>query len=224
MKLKIKGLRTEQANKSLRLQSRSWMITDPAKQREAVEAQKTFSTLTRPPEVWIAVSEKKRFRFRASTPVACIYSYRVRYGDTWRRFTAPAPNTVDLFRSELGLKPSFRAIYEVIDYEGYEDRKGKKFKNVPRFFVANSRLYEQLETMREKYGSLTTCDIEIIRSGTGLDTTYSLFKENPTVLSSELKKIPSLKSKFQDYYAPPSEEQQQVIVKALTYESGNNPF
>jgi hypothetical protein len=190
-----------------------WMMTDTATQSEALEAQKMLSGMERPPEIWFTEGEDKMLRFRDPGPVALLWRYSVMIGDRWRQFTSPEKGETDLFRDQLQLRPSLRAVYEVIDINGYEDQKtGKKMRHIPRFLVANTRLFEQLEMIRKKRGGLNGFNIEISRKGTGTQTTYGALPESPSPMRPEWKSAKRLRDDFEKYYAPPSEAEQEMLV------------
>jgi len=149
-----------------------WMIADPNEQKAALAENRVLSGGDRPPEVWLQDGEEKKLRFRDQTPIL-IWRYSVRIGKQWRQFTKPGPDEIDLFDSELGLRPSLKAVYEVIDKKGYVDKNGKRLRNLARFFVANTRLYEILKNFGNKRGPITEYDIEISRTGTRRNTVYS---------------------------------------------------
>jgi hypothetical protein len=193
-----------------------WMITGEQAQNEALERQRLLSDRRRPPELWFKDGEEKTIRFRTADPIACVFRYTVQVNGRWTKFTAPADGEVDLFRDELGLRPSFCALYEVVDMAGYTDRDGKKHNNITRFFVAGSRNFEQLRKLSEKRGPLTKYDVCIARSGSGTQTTYTFIPESPTPMSDKVKQAESIRAKVQEFYAPPTEKEQRMLVRALT--------
>lgn len=168
------------------------------------------------PELYFKDGESKTIRFRSNEPIGLFRQYNVRINGKWQRITAPPAGSRDLMR-EQGLNASLKALYEVVDRTGYTDKQGKKFKDVPRFFVASIRIYEQLELIRKKRGNLTSMDIEISRSGSSTSTTYSCLPELPSVFKG-LDKIPLLRKDVDKYYAPPSLEDQKAFMSRFSPE------
>jgi hypothetical protein len=189
----------------------SWMMTERDQQQQAIEAQKALAI--RAPEVWIKAGESKMLRFRDATVIACLWRYNVQTGpNQWTQFTVPNDGDTDLFRDQLGLKPSLKAVYEVIDIEGFTSKAGKTQKNVARFFNTNSRVYEQLEALRHESGPLCNYNIKISRTGSGQSTTYAVIPKMPTPMLPEWKNQPRLVKDFLKYYSPPSETEQKAVV------------
>ncbi len=189
-----------------------WMRTNPAEQDAALKESLAMASRNRPPEFWLNDGDEKTVRFRHANPVATVWRYSLQVRGKWRQFTAPADGEVDLFRDSLGLTPTLRAIYEVIDIGGFRDKQGKRFKNVPRFFVCNQGMFQQLQAIGKKRGPLNQFNMEITRSGQGTKTTYMFLPEAPSPMPIELKSIPFLKDDIEKYYAPLDEQQQQALV------------
>ena len=195
------------------------MLSDRESQREAMETQKVLgSASNRPPEVWVSDGEERRMRIRDAGPVALIFRYSVKVNGKWQRFTAPEPGEQDLFK-DRGFRAALQAVYEVIDIDGYTNREGKKIKGEPRFFVANSKLHEQLEYIRRKKGgSLALFDIEIRRTGADKNTMYSAIPDSPSPVRPEWKAKPRLSKDFAKYYAPLTPKQQQAVLGNASYD------
>jgi hypothetical protein len=153
------------------------------------------------PEVFIKDGESKVLRFRTDEPIGLLRRYQVKINGKWQSVTAPAEGTPDPLR-EAGLKPALRALYEVIDVDGYTDKKGKQHRMEARFFVANIKVHEQLETIRKKKGGLSKFNIEVSRSGSGTSTTYTLLPEDPGPLAGA-DRVQSIRKDVPNYYAPP---------------------
>lgn len=213
---------------SLYGQMPAWAITGKANQLAALKRQQATSSLNRPPELWLRDGETKRIRFRDDEPIAVIYRYSVQQGSNWVKFTKPADGTPDLFQKHLGLRPSFSAIFEVIDVDGYENKEGKKLRNIPRFLAANSRLFAQLQQMVKLRGPLTNYDVLLSRSGTGTSTVYSAMNDVDAPQSLAARKAERLRPKFAAYYAPPTLAQQKAMVGEVVEEEdvddSNRPF
>lgn len=192
-----------------------WMMTGADQQKEALSRQRLLSDAKRPPEMWVKEGEDKLVRFVGEGPVACIYAYSVRVDGRWKSITCPEDGQIDLFKTELGLRPSFKAIYEVVDINGYVDKDMKKHKNVRRFYTGSSRVYEALEKIREKKGPLNRYNIEISRTGTGTATSYNFMPDSPSPMTPEMKAGEPLAPKFASYYAPPTAAEQRVLVRAI---------
>ena len=168
-----------------------------------VQAQKKFA-----PEFYLRDGESKDVRLRTSEPLGLFKQYSVRINGNWNRITAPAAGERDLMR-EAGLKAATRVIYELIDIEGYTDKKGVAHRNVARFFVTNMRIHEQLELIRKKKGGLTAFNINISRTGKGQSTTYSLL---PDEVSASPSGVLTIRADLDKYYAPPSLAEQQTFM------------
>lgn len=196
----------------------SW-LTRGKKVAAFVESIKQGSQRVRKPEFYVKTDESKRIRFRTSEPLACFQVYAFRSGGMWQSYTAPGDDQRDLFR-ENGLRPMFKAAYEIIDLDGYVPKKGKNagkaVKNVPSFFVVGMRLYEQIAMLQKKYGDLTDRTFTVSRTGSGQQTVYTILPDDPEEMPA-LDKIPSIADKLSTYYAPPSLAEQKRIM------AGYNP-
>jgi hypothetical protein len=170
-----------------------------------IDAQRKFA-----PEVIIKEGESKRLRFRANDPIGSVRRYTVKVNGRWTSVTQPPEGEPDPFR-ENNLRSSLKVIWEVVDIDGYKDKTGKQHKMVPRFLVANVRLHEQLEVIRKKRGDLTKYTIEVSRTGSGTQTTYTLLPEAPSPFP-EMLKIPSIKGDVAKYYAPLSLAEMESLV------------
>jgi hypothetical protein len=194
-----------------------WLITDPNEQREALNKQKSFrGGGNRPPELWFREDESKLLRFRYSDAPAIIWAYsaKLRNG-RFDRYTAPGKGKPDLFRDELGLKPSFKAIYEVIDINGYKDKKGKRLTNLPRFWVVSHKVHEQLQHIAQKMGGLDRMNIEVTRTGAGNQTTYTFLPESKSPMTDEMKKAEKLTPKIATFYKPMTESEQRAVLPSI---------
>jgi hypothetical protein len=199
----------------------SWMTTGSGiGARMAASA----SRQDRAPEVWLKPDQEIVLRFRTSEPIACFDRYSIPGpGGRWEKYTRPVQGKRDLF-ADCGKKASSYAYYEVIDKTGYTDRKGEPHKDIPRLFVANGKVYQQLQKLRQKVGPLSGYDIEVSKQGSGVNSMYTFFPKDPTPMPEKFKKMPSLVSNMAKWYTPPSEEQQRSIlgnevVQEETYES-----
>lgn len=193
-----------------------WMMADAESQNAALEQQRSMSGKNRPPEMWLSDGDEKQVRFRDPAPIACLWRYSVKIQGKWTRYTQPDTDNgeEDLFASELNLRPSLCAVYEVIDIAGYTSTKtGKTLKNIPRFLVVNTRLYEQLQKIGQKRGPLPGYNVEICRTGQSTQTLYTAMAESPSPMRPEWKVALRLKPDFQRYYAPPSAIEMDAIVR-----------
>ena len=213
---KTLGKRPLDSAQKLQTPSRGWMMTSTDAQNQAIAVQQLRSGHNRPPEFWLKDGEERPVRFRSSQPIAMLWRYSLRVNGNWASYTAPAEGEEDLFRDELGLRPALKAIYELIDIKGYTDKKGKKFKNVPRFYATNTRTHQQLQKFNAKRGPITKYDIEISRTGTGTQTLYSMMPGEISPMSYEAKTAPSLAADFAKYYAPLTEAEQRALIKQRT--------
>ena len=191
-----------------------WLILDKEKQVKALNQQRRSGT--RVPEIWLREDESKllRFRYPDCSAVIWAYSAKLRNGK-FDKFTCPPDGAPDLFRDELGMKPSFKAIYEVVDIKGYVDKNGKKVRNTPRFFVVSHKVHEQLQKLREKKGGLDRMNIEVSRTGTGNQTTYMFLPEPPSPMTPEMKAAEKLTPKIRQYFRPLTEAEQRSVVPQI---------
>lgn len=198
----------------------SWLITNRQAQHEAMEQSRMMSAF-RPPEVWLKDGESRTLRFRDSDPIGCFFTYSIRVDGKFRQFTVPPEDSVDLFKENVrDLRQNFRALYEVIDKEGYfSKKKNKQIRNVPRFFLANGKVHKLLETLREKRGSLTDFDIEITRVGEGTQTQYQLIPQDREPLDSRVAQQPRIAGEAEKFYRPLSEAEQRVILRSVARHS-----
>lgn len=174
----------------------------------------------RPPEVFIVGDGGTvNLRFLRSEPAA-IFRYTLPLGIDPRTkrprfgsFSRPAKGHTDLFQ-RAGHKPTMRYIYPVIDIEGYVDKETKKrMRNLPRYLVVPQKVYAQLEVIRQKRGNLTSMNIEMTRSGTGTQTTYSFYADSPSDPPKGHKEArEKLVKEMPDYYRPPDEAAQRNIL------------
>lgn len=191
-----------------------WAVTDPRKFRELAQQAQTENR--RAPEVWVRDGSSVLLRFLDEGPLACISVYKFRVNGRWAKFTKPADGDPDLFATSLGLRPSKIFIYRAIDISGYTNKQGKKLRNIPRFYVATVRQYEQLQQLsKEVELPLNKFDIKISRSGSGTNTTYLFIPKPPTVMAVEQKKAAAAFPDFHAYYAPIPLSQQKSIVASV---------
>jgi hypothetical protein len=191
-----------------------WLITDPDEQRRAAMEQKAFrGGGNRAPELWLRDGDEKLVRFRHPSKLAVIWRYSLKLKNgKFMQVTQPAKGKVDLFASELGLKPSYKAIYEVIDIKGYKDRKGARKTNQPKFYLASHKQAENLNKIEEKRGGLHKMDIEISRAGSGTQTTYSFYAQDNEPMTEEQRNAPKLAGRIAEFFAPPKESEQRALV------------
>jgi hypothetical protein len=193
----------------------SWATTNPDDIERRIKEQAALQ-LRRPPEFYLRDGEEKKIRFVSSDPIALISVYVAKVKGEFRSFVAPELGVDDAF-AEAGLTASSRIVYEIIDLDGYVDKKtNKRIRNLPRFYVVSPKVHEQLKVIVKKYGPLDKFDIEMSRTGSGINTTYSFFPMPPKPLSLELQKLPRLRPDFAKYYAPLPYDQAQNLLKYVT--------
>ncbi len=201
---------TEDDDDSSSLGTAGWMLK--GKRADAAVAQQRVQSQTKyAPEFWLNDGETKVVRFRQAEELCCLKVYQMKVGGKWKRYTAPAQGERDRF-AEAGLKATIKAIYELIDIEGYTDKKGKKHKNISRFFVTSGKVREQLTGIRERRGDLCDYDIEVRRTGSGQQTQYNFQVESPSDMTSEMKKAEKLAGRIEEFFAPPSDADQKAIL------------
>jgi len=190
----------------------SWKSVGTDEIDQRVRQQKAL-TRPRPPEFWLPDGATARLRFRTSQPIASINEYTVGSGRNFRKYTAPPLGTPDAF-AERGLRAKISIVWEVVDLLGYVDKKtGKRLKNIPRFWAMSNRVYETIKQLVKRQGAISTYDVEVTRSGTGVNTTYSLFADKPSPPSLECKKAKSLAGDFDKYYAPMRYDDQLAVLR-----------
>lgn len=189
----------------------SWLITRHSEQKLAAKRATMFSD-NRAPEIWFMDGDEKILRFRHADCIGVLFAYNLKIGKRFVSATKPADNETDLFADE-GYKAQFRAIYEVIDKTGYVSKDGKKVKNVARFYVVGHRQHAMIQKIKEKRGDLNKYDIEVSRTGSGKQTSYSYLPSDPEPMPLEFKKIPFLEKEMNKYYAPLDESRQKTLIR-----------
>lgn len=206
---KAKTDATEGAATAPKSGSLSWMVRGDENIRKMVDSQRANASRKYPPELWFRSGEERNIRFRRSEPLCCLMVYNLKIGGRFIKVTAPGSGERDLFR-EAGLRPSFRAIYEVVDIDGYE-KDGKKHTMLPRFLSANIRLHEQLEAIRKKKGTLSKFNICLQKTGKGVNTTFAIIPDDPAPLPG-LERVQSIANDLAKYYSPPSLDEQRGLL------------
>lgn len=191
--------------------SAGWMDRGESEIEKRINEQRALQQ-NRAPEFFLMDGDSKTIRFRTDIPICSFFTYSIQVGGKWRQYVAPEQGKPDAFGEE-GARSSMRIAYEVIDKEGYTDRKGKSFRNVPRFYLLNPKQYEQIKIIRKKCGPLNTFDITVSRSGTGQKTTYSFIPMARTPMSDKLKLVEKLSPRFTEFYKPLSYEQQKAVMR-----------
>lgn len=198
----------------------TWLTQGQTNIRDMLNKQKAEQSRKFAPEFWLRSGEEKTIRFRRSEPIGSFAVYRLKVRGRFLRITAPPAGERDLFR-ESGKRASFVALYEVIDIDGYVEKKtGKKVRNVPRFLAANQRLYEQLEAIRAKKGTLAKFNLSIQKTGEGVNTSYVLIPGDNEPLDG-IEKIPTIANDVSKYYAPPTLEEQRGLLGSEDEESND---
>ena len=192
----------------------SWAITDPKK--FGTLAKQARVEQRRIPELWIRDGEGRLVRYLDEDPVVSFQAYRMQLNGRWQRFVRPIDGKPDLFASRLGLRPSRMFVYRIIDIDGYTDKKGKKFTNLPRFHVVGVRQFEQNRLLVEEHETtLNAQNIKIKRSGSGQNTTYLLIPKQPSPLTLEMKKAAANFPKWQEFFQPPTTSQQKSMLASI---------
>jgi hypothetical protein len=193
-----------------------WAVTDSSKFKRLSKDAKTEGK--RAPELWIPDGESRLVRYVDNEPIASFKRYSFKHNGKWRQFVAPPEGKTDLFASQLGLKAQRVFLFRVIDINGYKDKKkGKTYRNLPRFQVASTRAFDQITMMSEENadaGELNEYNVKISRSGTGTSTSYLYMPRPVEKMTPEMKKAIAQFPKFTDYYKPLSRAQQEAIVAA----------
>ena len=188
----------------------AWMTRGSDNIEKNVQRQRTEQLSAFAPTFWLNDGEVKQVRFLSSEPIAQIFQYTLKSRGKFRSYTAPGPGQPDPFQ-EAGLTPQMRIVYEIIDVTGYLDNKTKKqVKNVRRFWVVGSKIFENITRIRKKNG-LTSYNIEVTRSGTGTSTSYALIPEENSPMPKPSTPT-SLSADFAKYFAPLSEDRARQIV------------
>ena len=197
----------------------AWMTNDPGKQRRMAEQQRQQQNRKFIPEMWFKDGDEKIVRFRDPGAVTCLWQYKfMTKGGRYEKVTAPAEGEENLFLEEAGMKPSFCAVYEVIDIAGYVDKDGKRKKNVARFLLASHKVYMQLEKIRIKRDGLDKQNIEISRTGEKAQTSYTFLPEDKEPMTPEMRKAERLSLKIQELFAPPSPAEQRELLNQMVHD------
>jgi hypothetical protein len=200
----------------------SWMITGE-EIAEQFALQRMNQETNRPPEFYIKDGEDRRIQFRDDKPAAGIWQYSARFNGRWQRFTMPPNGETDRFK-DAGLRPQLRAVYEIIDIDGYTDKAGKKHKNMARFFLVSSRLDKQIRHLSRKLGGLVGRTFSISRIGSGKDTVYQITPEERKQLPDAVRKLPRLSKEIVRFYAPPDAKKQRLIIGTLDEDTESGPY
>jgi hypothetical protein len=193
-----------------------WAVTDSSK-FTALAKQAKFAG-KKAPELWIPDGQSRLVRYLDDAPVVSIRMYSVPRGaGKFQSYVAPAPGKPDLFASVLELRPATVFIWRVLDVEGYTDKQTNKvMRNLPRFHVTKTRMFEQLQQVRkETEMALNSFNIKIARAGSGQNTTYSMFPKPPSELTPEMRKAAATFPKWTDYYRPLSTQEQEALIISL---------
>lgn len=194
----------------------SWAETDPDKFNQLAEDSKRDSK--RPPEMWVPDGQSRALRFIDNEPVAAFSVYRFKKNGKWVMYVKPAEGDVDLFASRLGLKASKVFLYRVIDIDGYTNKKGKTFTNIPRFLRAPIRMFETIRGLKEEIDDETELNkivVKLRRSGTATNTTYQFLPKSPTPLTAEQKKVIADFPNWEDFYRPLSKAEQKAVIASM---------
>lgn len=192
---------------------RSWMAVDAEAQKALIEVARLRST--RAPEFWLRPGESRKVRFRGKGLVGIVEQYSARLGGKFVNITCPPQGEIDLI-AEKGFPRSVKAIYELIDIDGYTNRQGKRVRNIPNFWRVGIKIYQLLNLREADNGPLSNRTYKITRIGSGTSSTYDIQPLKESAVPPEIKQIPRLSVEADKYYAPPSESEQRALLGQLT--------
>lgn len=174
--------------------------------RNAVEARKARKRMSSSflPEFWLKDGESAKAVFLDREPV---YMYQHQF------YVRGKTKNYTCLRKKCPLcalkDPRYVAIYRVIDTRTFIGKDKKKRKNVEKYYVVGSRLQPTLERI-EKNHQLFRRVVEITRTGTSTDTTYSALPIGKPKFELLPPKLDTLKD-----YAPKSREELEMIAGTL---------
>ena len=189
-----------------------WACTDSSKFKKLSKEAKIEGR--RAPEVWVPEGQKRLVRFIEDEPIVSFKVYKMKHNGKWRMFVKPADGMTDLFATAMGLRATRVFLFRVVDINGYKDKQGKEHRNQPRFLVASSKVFDNIQMMAEENsdaGSLSEYNVSISRMGSGTSTTYQYMPKPPTPMTPEMKKAAANFPRFTDFYKPASRSQQEAI-------------
>lgn len=195
----ISGARPD--NSASNSASNGWMTKGAENIAAQLEKVRIASNRKFAPEIHVKDGESKRLRFRSDDPIGTLRRYQIKINGKWTSVTAPQEGTPDALR-EVGKKASLKALYEVIDIDGYVDKQGKSHKMEAKFLLANLKVHDQLMVIKKVKGGLTGFNIVLARSGSGTATTYTLLPEDSGPLPGA-DRVKSIRNEVGTYYAPP---------------------
>lgn len=205
------GVKTFSAPLGRRRSFGAWAVQDEKDQEAKAEAHKLAYNRKRPPETWVGEGETKYFWFVTPKPLFMPDMYRAKVFGRFQRITVP--DGEDLFAGTLRSTPF--AIYEVIDVEGYVEKKtGKQHKNIYRFFVATMKQHEFIQDIGVE--DLERYCIKV-RRGTGQPVQYSFMPDTKTYTERpDLSKIKvPTDEEIEEYYRPPTLEEQETMLAGV---------
>lgn len=88
--------------------------------------------------------------------------------------TAETCSVQDCILCEVGIQRSNKHVFNVLDKRTWEDKEGKDRTNEVKVWSVGIRLLRQLKRKRDKFGPLTSFDLEVTRLGEGTSTVYDL--------------------------------------------------
>lgn len=188
----------------------SWAETDPTRQAEKADAIKEQMERKFAPETWVA-DKPKFFWFVYPHPIFTTEVYSVTYNGRFTKFVKPVEGR-DLFAEE-GHRSATRWFYEVIDVDGYVEKKtGKPVRNIRRIFPTNFRQNQSIQAIDEE--TLQDYCIKAIKSGSGQQTTYSFIPDmKVNTVRPDFNKIKGwTDDEIAEIYEPPSEALQKQIL------------
>lgn len=191
-----------------------WMTKGESKIQNQIKRQKDEAFSEMVPEFWVQDGETKLVRLLSSEPLGQIFRYSMKIKGRYRQYTRPADGEADPF-AEKGMYAGLRIIYEVIDVTGYLDKKTQKRKrNMRRFWIMPPKIYETLSLFRKKFGDLTRFNLEVTRTGSGPQTSYTMLPEKPSPMPTA-DTPEKLSTKLEQYFAPISEEKMRNLCGQL---------
>lgn len=168
------------------------------------------------PMFWLKDGEEKTIRIRGTKPVAGFNMYSAHDGKHWTKITQP-DEAEDLFLRE-GRRSYFMLLYEIIDRQGYLDKKTKKQKrNVPRFWLVTDKQHRQLQRIAQEIpGGLDKGDLRVSRDGVKQPAyTFVHTTKCPIPFDKAAANAPRLGTddNLAKWFAPPTLKEQKVLLR-----------
>lgn len=200
------------------LEVASWAVTNPTEFSELAAASATENV--RLPEFWVGPNDRRHVFFMDKDAVVAFRAYNLKIGGRYQLVVAPPDGEPDLIAEAFpNLRPSSRFLFRVVDIDGYTPKsgpnKGKRVRNVPKFYIVGSRQYEaiKLQAVEVPRTPLNACAVLIVRAGAGQSSVTSYFKK------PEMKKTPEIIRAIENcpdwkkLLHPPSEAEQRRLIR-----------